>query len=100
MAGRDSLARRFEYRGNMIPAWLVALSAFFCTVVIFTVPNGVRIPIKIFSLSTILQFTTYLAFAFLDVPIETRQFIGRLNTIGMSLALSIIIISVRVKYGN
>jgi len=84
----------------MIPAWLVALSALICTVIIFTVPKGMRINIRVFSLSTFMQFLTYVAFSIFELPIETRQFIGRLNIISMCIALSIIVASVRVKHGN
>jgi len=74
-----------------IPALLVASSAFVLTIVILRAKDGVLVNIKIFLLSTVMQFFTYVYFHFTNIPIEEKQFYIRLGIITINLALSMII---------
>lgn len=76
---------------EIIPAWSVALSALLLSFVILRAKNGVTVNIKIFLLSTIMQFMTFVYFCFSDIPIETKQFINRAGIITANLALTMII---------
>lgn len=80
-----------------IPAVIVALFALFVTIVVFTHNENVRIPIKVFALTSLMQFFAYLFFAFIPSSIETKQFVARSNVITSSLALSIILLIARWK---
>lgn len=72
-----------------IPAWMVALSALILLLLILR--DGVGVDIRIFSLLCGLQVIEYLVFQFVDLSIETKQFISRLGVISANVVLSVII---------
>lgn len=79
----------------MIPSWLVALSALILLILILR--NGVDVDIRVFSLVCGLQLAEYTVFHFIEMPIETMQFIARLVVMTANIVLSIVIWGKRGK---
>jgi len=83
-----------------IPTWVVALSALTTAIALITTSECARVPIRVFSLSSFMQFLIYAFFYISDTPTETRQFMARVSVIAMNFALLIIISAARVRHGN
>ena len=80
-----------------IPPELVALSAITAALVLLLYGNGVSI--KVLSMSLFMQFFIYVLFSIFNIPIETRQFISRLNSITVNVVLIIIVWAARRNHG-
>ena len=84
-----------------IPTWTVALASLILTIIVFTTPNNVKISIKVFSLTSFMQFMIYALFFVIDLPDTTIRFIVRSNMIIVCVVLSIIILGARMNtHGN
>jgi hypothetical protein len=57
----------------------------------------IEIPIKVFAIASTMQFVIYMIFTFFEIEVLDKQFIARANVITVNLALSIILLIVRVK---
>jgi hypothetical protein len=80
-----------------IPYLLVAGSALMLTVVLLTHDEKIRVPIKVYAISSVLTFFMYVYFAFWDTTVLQKQFMARSNEIVSDLALIIILLMVRRK---
>jgi uncharacterized membrane protein len=81
-----------------IPYLLVAVIALTLTIILFTHNENIKVPIKVFAITSFFQFIIYVYFAFFETTIEQKQFMARSNVITNAIALSIILLLARWKY--
>ena len=81
-----------------IPTWFISGISLVTTLVILG--SKETTPIRIFALTSLMQFFIYFLFSAIDLSIEIRQALARSNIVFTDIALIIIILSTRIKKSN
>jgi hypothetical protein len=95
--GGPSAAAPQVNRGFMIDEWIVALFALLASLCILCARRRVD---RLFAFPFMMQFVLYSIFEIFPLSLNTMQFSARLNNILMDVAVIVLIIVMRVRYGK